>query len=58
VKFFRGRIDHFDFIGFGEKSLGNALRGALAGDALNSRLLFLDVLQIDGGSSKSLRSTE
>jgi hypothetical protein len=53
VKFFRGAST--TSIGFGEKSLGNALRGALAGDALNSRLLFLDVLQIDGGSSKIRR---
>ena len=49
MEFRRGRIDYFDLIGFGEKGLGDALRSALAADALDGRLLFCDMLQIDRG---------
>ena len=43
------RVHHFDFVGLGQKRLGHAVGGALAGDPLHRVLLFADVLQVDGG---------
>ena len=43
------RIHDFDFVGFGQKGLGQTVGGALAGDTLHLVLLFADVLHVDGG---------
>ena len=43
------RVHHFDLVGFVQERLGNAVGGALAGDALHFVLLLADVLQVDGG---------
>ena len=42
-------IDDFDFVGFVKEFFGDAGGGALSGEALDGRLLFPDVLHVDGG---------
>lgn len=42
-------VHHFDLVGLAQESLGDAIRGALSGEALDIELLLADVLQVDRG---------